>query len=83
MFIVVAHQQMATISPDRPEIPLLYDAKTVGDESSDIALARYKVRYAESISNPELFWTGLTLMSCIYLCINSTMYTCQGRLLAT
>ena len=38
------------------EIPLIVPAVPVDGVDCDVALSRYKVRYAESISDPDGFW---------------------------
>lgn len=41
------------------EIPRLVDAvPLVNGEACEVALARYKIRYAESMKDPEGFWSG-------------------------
>jgi acetyl-CoA synthetase len=38
------------------EFPLIYDPKPLADMTPAEALADYKTKYAESVSNPEKFW---------------------------
>lgn len=58
------------VPPHVAEAPAVVAAVPLNGEACEVAFARYKARYAESIESPETFWSSKLIMTLFAFFLN-------------